>query len=356
MIQLERHARRRLPWRDLLSLGLLAAVLVAGGLLVNGCGGKAGGEAGAHDHSQQYHCPMHPTYISDRPGDCPICGMRLVPISRRPAGAIPPCPRPCRNRRRPEDSGRERPRRIVYYRNPMDPTITSPVPTKDGMGMDYVPVYADEVAAPAGSCRAWRRSSSTPRDCGSLACRPRRRCADGRPQRPHGRHRRADETRVRHVHTKIAGWVEKLYVNFTGQLVRAGEPLLSIYSPRAAGQPGGVPARARGRGPLRRAPSCPRSARAARSCSPPRAAGSSCSTCPRLHRRSSSAAASRSATVTLLAPVSGFVTAKDDRSRASRSSPAWSCSPSPTSRGSGSRPTSTSTRPRSLQARAAGAR
>ncbi|MBE3110228.1 MAG: efflux RND transporter periplasmic adaptor subunit, partial [Acidobacteria bacterium] len=40
----------------------------------------------------------------------------------------------------------------------------------------------------------------------------------------------ADESRIRHVHTKIAGWVEKLWVNFTGQLVRQGDPLLSIYS------------------------------------------------------------------------------------------------------------------------------
>ena len=35
-------------------------------------------------------------------------------------------------------------RRILFYRNPMDPTITSPAPMKDSMGMDYVPVYADE--------------------------------------------------------------------------------------------------------------------------------------------------------------------------------------------------------------------
>src|SRR4029077_4285664 len=41
----------------------------------------------------------------------------------------------------------------------------------------------------------------------------------------------ADESRVRHIHTKISGWVEKLYVNTTGQAVRAGPPLLAIYSP-----------------------------------------------------------------------------------------------------------------------------
>ena len=42
---------------------------------------------------------------------------------------------------------------------------------------------------------------------------------------------RPDETRVAHVHIKTEGWVEKLYVSFTGQKVRAGDPMLSIYSP-----------------------------------------------------------------------------------------------------------------------------
>jgi len=39
-----------------------------------------------------------------------------------------------------------------------------------------------------------------------------------------------DETRVRHVHTKISGWVDRLYVNFTGQEVKRGQPILSLYS------------------------------------------------------------------------------------------------------------------------------
>lgn len=32
----------------------------------------------AEKTNARYHCPMHPTYVSDKPGDCPICGMRLV--------------------------------------------------------------------------------------------------------------------------------------------------------------------------------------------------------------------------------------------------------------------------------------
>jgi RND family efflux transporter MFP subunit len=41
----------------------------------------------------------------------------------------------------------------------------------------------------------------------------------------------SDETRLHHVHTKVEGWVEKLHVNATGVMVRRGEPLLTIYSP-----------------------------------------------------------------------------------------------------------------------------
>lgn len=39
-----------------------------------------------------------------------------------------------------------------------------------------------------------------------------------------------EESELYHVHTKFEGYIEKLYVNFTGQLVKQGEPLFSIYS------------------------------------------------------------------------------------------------------------------------------
>ena len=77
-----------------------------------------------------YYCPMHPNYTSDRPGDCPICGMSLV---KRETG--PPAGE------KPTKTGE---RKILYYRNPMNPEVTSPVPMKDQMGMDYVPVYEQE--------------------------------------------------------------------------------------------------------------------------------------------------------------------------------------------------------------------
>jgi hypothetical protein len=78
-----------------------------------------------------YYCPMHPSFTSDRPGNCAICGMSLV---KKEAAVVPVA-------KRKSDSGG---RRILYYRNPMNPQMTSPVPMKDEMGMDYVPVYEDQ--------------------------------------------------------------------------------------------------------------------------------------------------------------------------------------------------------------------
>jgi hypothetical protein len=40
-----------------------------------------------------------------------------------------------------------------------------------------------------------------------------------------------DETRVHHVHTRFEGYIEHLYVNYTGQYVRKGRPLFRVYSP-----------------------------------------------------------------------------------------------------------------------------
>src|ERR1017187_7095542 len=40
-----------------------------------------------------------------------------------------------------------------------------------------------------------------------------------------------DETRIGHVHTKVEGWIDKVFVDFTGKLVKKGQPMLTIYSP-----------------------------------------------------------------------------------------------------------------------------
>ena len=76
----------------------------------------------------KYQCSMHPQIVSDHPGLCPICQMPLTRVDDAHAAA-------------PAS------RAPLFYRNPMRPDVTSPVPAKDEMGMDYSPVYPDDVAA-----------------------------------------------------------------------------------------------------------------------------------------------------------------------------------------------------------------
>jgi membrane fusion protein, copper/silver efflux system len=175
------------------------------------------------DELGEYYCPMHPDYHADKPGDCPICGMRLVKTEKKAAKAAPATEPPAAL------SGE---RQVLFYRNPMNPSVTSPVPMKDQMGMDYVPVYADEAKGAAGGI-AGLAPVSTDRE--SLRLAGVQTAVAERQELT--RTTRApglvvpDETRVRHIHTKVGGYIEKLYVNYTGQHVRAGQPLLSIYSP-----------------------------------------------------------------------------------------------------------------------------
>ena len=116
-------------------------------------------------------------------------------------------------------------RAVLYYRNPMGLHDTSPVPKKDSMGMDYVPVYADE-AAPPGQLRISLDKvqklgvKTEPAVSRELARTVR---AVGRLQ--------PDERRIVTVTTRFEGYIEKLLVNATGQPVQRGQALMEVYSP-----------------------------------------------------------------------------------------------------------------------------
>ena len=160
-----------------------------------------------------YTCPMHPSIIKDAPGDCPICGMKLVPLSTGVEG----------------NANEER--KILFYRSPMDPKQTSPTPRKDEMGMDYLPVYDDEAAG-----------ESKVSGLAAIDIDPARQQLIGLTtvevsEGPVGGAWRTlgrvavDETRVRHINMKVGGFVEHIVVDFVGKKVRKGDPLFSVYSP-----------------------------------------------------------------------------------------------------------------------------
>ncbi|MEI8138775.1 MAG: efflux RND transporter periplasmic adaptor subunit [bacterium] len=124
----------------------------------------------------KYICPMHPTVVSDRPGECPICGMDLVQAEQAstasesgpPAGQVPG---------------------LVAI------AITPEARQRMGLALETIGV---------------RPLVRTLRTSARIV---------------------TDETRQARVTTKVEGWVESLAVGFIGQVVRKGDPLLTIYSP-----------------------------------------------------------------------------------------------------------------------------
>src|SRR5215469_1462286 len=122
--------------------------------------------------------PMHPQYKSDKPGIAPDCGMKLEPVyadddapgTDNTASALPPMP-----------AG----------------TVQVTPEKQQLIGVQYGRVEVTE-------------GSRTIRAAGKVAI---------------------DETRIQHVHTKLEGWIDKVFVDFTGKFVKQGDPLLTIYSP-----------------------------------------------------------------------------------------------------------------------------
>ena len=111
----------------------------------------------------------------------------------------------------------------------MDPTVTSPVPAKDEMGMDYVPVYRDEVDRAAGAGTTVEIDPAVLQNMNVQTAAVERRDV-AREIRTVG-YLEYDQERMVTVTTKVQGWVEKVYVNYVGEPVRRGQPLFEIYSP-----------------------------------------------------------------------------------------------------------------------------
>ena len=197
-------------------IGLLAVIAgaFAGGYVYKAIKGSTAGTTGKGERKVLYWVdPMHPAYKSDRPGIAPDCGMKLEPVyadggaaSLAPAGE----------------------RKVLYYRDPKDPNYKAQQPgLNPGTGNQLEPVYADDISTmEVGTVQispekqqligvkyeqvAMGGGSRTIRAVGKVAI---------------------DETRIGHVHTKVEGWIDQVFVDFTGKLVQKGQPLLTIYSP-----------------------------------------------------------------------------------------------------------------------------
>ena len=164
---------------------------------------------------QLYSCGMHPEVISDKPGNCPICGMKLTPIKGTAQDT---------GQAQKGEMGKDR--KILYWRAPMDPTEIYDKPGKSKMGMDLVPVYEGEEAGGAGRITI---DGALQQNMNLKTANVERRDIS-RVIRAYGKVTYAEDREFA-INTKISGWIEKLYVNTTGQKVRKDQPLLEIYSP-----------------------------------------------------------------------------------------------------------------------------
>ena len=159
-----------------------------------------------------WHCPMHPEIIQTHPGTCPKCGMELVPFQPKETAAPAPAAK--------------KERKIKYWVSPMDPGYIRDKPGKAPCGMDLVPVYEEVGEETPGTIKV---SPTTIQSMGVRTAKV--------EVRPLSRLTLAvglvnfNERNLATITTKVNGWVERLYVNATGDSVRKGQTLLSLYSP-----------------------------------------------------------------------------------------------------------------------------
>ncbi|MEK7775569.1 MAG: efflux RND transporter periplasmic adaptor subunit [Candidatus Zixiibacteriota bacterium] len=288
-------------WVLLGGLSLFALIMVLGAFGLTPWSSESGG-------STQYHCPMHPTYVSNQPGDCPICGMSLVPIDQSGAES------------RKQETSTEVSVSVTaqpgQYTCPMHPEVISDTMgqcPKCGMNLEQVPkakpgqyvcpMHPEVISDTAGRCPKCNMfleqvaiesqsytcpmhpevvsdnpgacpkcgmdlvkkeetsslpSSSSATDApaehaamsnvpglASVTIEPNRLQLIGlRTSRaeqlvigsslPMVGYVATNEKTMSAVSLRSSGWVNKLYVNTTGQRIQKGAPLVELYSPEIA--------------------------------------------------------------------------------------------------------------------------
>ncbi len=169
--------------RTIALLAVIAAAF-AGGYIYKAVKGSGPGAAVKGGRKILYWVdPMHPAYKSDKPGIAPDCGMKLEPVYAAGGTGTP--------------GGQPEPGSTVDASAMPVGTVQITPEKQQLIGVKY-----GQVETSGGS--------RTIRAVGKVAF---------------------DETRIQHVHTKVEGWIDKVMVDFTGQQVNKGDPLLTIYSP-----------------------------------------------------------------------------------------------------------------------------
>ncbi|WP_242344329.1 efflux RND transporter periplasmic adaptor subunit, partial [Anaeromyxobacter terrae] len=212
-----------------LVLAVVATAMLAGGagyfVATRGAGDGHPRDGATAETKEQWQCPMHPSIVQDHPGDCPICGMKLVKVEAAGAGAAPKSASPAAQKDQKE-----------RWQCPMHPSIVQDHPGDCPIcGMKLVKVEGTggaggEAGAPAPEGLSEVTIDASRQQLIGLKVAHAELGAVGGSWRTSGRVS-VDETRVHHVNVKFSGFMERVYADFIGRSVKAGEPLFSIYSP-----------------------------------------------------------------------------------------------------------------------------
>ncbi|HEY5175218.1 MAG TPA: efflux RND transporter periplasmic adaptor subunit [Terriglobales bacterium] len=212
---------------------LVLAVIVALGAMYGGrflaWRNSREGQSTAHLSTRQqkvlyYYDAMNPQHHYDRPGKAPD-GMDLVPQYADDNATGDSTTRSSAQSATPGG------RKILYWYDPMHPAYRSDKPgIAPDCGMQFVPKYADEETSmanmPAGTV------SISPEKQQLIGVRT----ATVEKQQLERTVRTtaqlaANETKIAHIHVKVSGWIDTIYVDYVGQLVTKGQPLFTLYSP-----------------------------------------------------------------------------------------------------------------------------
>lgn len=194
---------------------LAAVILIAAGVFAYSRGalfnifgiGPAMSQNGAA--KDVYYCPMHKDYKSDKPGNCPICSMKLVKQEKSSSGSggkdmanMPGMKMDTKAGSKADGKMQDMPgmpgmKMDTSAGGAGDNTIFVPPEKQQLIGVKSVPAVVKSLAKEI-------------RTIGKVAF---------------------DETKVTHIHTKVTGYVEEVFVDYVGKTVKRGEPLFTIYSP-----------------------------------------------------------------------------------------------------------------------------
>jgi multidrug efflux pump subunit AcrA (membrane-fusion protein) len=202
--------------------------------LAEGSAGKAA-SAPAERKVLYYYDAMNPQNHYDKPGKAPD-GMDLVPKyadeGAASAGSGAMANMPGMDMSQGQSAAKSAPgeRKVLYYYDAMNPTFRSPKPGTATDGMPLVPKYADEEEATANMPIGTVKLSLGKQQLIGVTTATVERESLFRTIRAVAQ-LTADETKLAHVHLKVNGWIEQVYVDYVGKLVKKGEPLFTLYSP-----------------------------------------------------------------------------------------------------------------------------